>query len=285
MLYQPICMANGETFNFSFYHHTRQINSTDIVEFRLGIPTSGLPANSIAGNSGYSRQVMRGSTQQGATFATVTPTVTSYTGTSGLTGVVESNGWVKYSGTHTLPASGWSGIFNLGFVSIQGTSGSVGNLLDTIQIDLTPLVDIGTTRDNSAGEGGSAQALNLRINGKVPSGMKIALRKIGGSATPDTDFTLGTPNNATYGNGSITHTAGSDLWVVTVPAGYYDGEVFAANNVGGIDIPVTYTTDALYEPVEWTQFEVQSAGVDGSTTDWTLADPTCDGSFKTRHGS
>lgn len=281
MLYQPICMANGETFSFSFYHHTRQINSTDIVEFRLGIPTSGLPANSVAGNSGYSRQIMRGATQQGATFATVTPTVTSYTGTTGLTGVVQSNGWVQYSGTHTLPASGWSGIYNLGFVSIQGTSASVGNLLDSIQIDLTPLVDIGTTRDNSAAEGGSAQSINLRINGKVPAGMKIALRKIGGSATPDTDFSLGTPNNATYGNGSITHTAGSDLWLVTVPAGYYDGEVFASNNVGGIDIPVTYTTDGLYEPVEWAQFEVQTAGTDGSTTDWTLADPTCDGSFKT----
>ena len=42
MLYQSLCLASGDTFNFSFAH--RPIgNRTDVAEFRLGIP-SGLDA-------------------------------------------------------------------------------------------------------------------------------------------------------------------------------------------------------------------------------------------------
>jgi hypothetical protein len=56
MAFQPICMVNGETFDFEFYHHTRSWSSTNQIQFRFGIP-SGLPAGSRAADS-YSRVVL-----------------------------------------------------------------------------------------------------------------------------------------------------------------------------------------------------------------------------------
>jgi hypothetical protein len=280
MLYQPICLASGETFHFSFNHHRRLWSGTDIIEFRMGIP-SGLVANSRPADS-YSRQVMRGSHTMGAApSGTGSASTTTYDGTTNLTSSIVTNQWALYEGDHTLPDTGWSGVRNLGFYSIQGNSTTSGNMLDNINIDLRPLIDFGSTRDTTAAEGGNPTALNIRINGKVPAGLTIALRRTGGTAISDTDFSLGTPTNGTYGNGSVGHMPGSNLWLIHPPAGYYDGEIFAANDIGGVSIPITYTSDVLLEGAEWMSFEVMAAGVDGATSDWTLADPTCDNSYKT----
>jgi hypothetical protein len=105
MAYQPICVVNGESFTFEFYHHIRAWSDTNIVELRFGIP-SGLDSGSRAADS-YSRQIMRGASVQGANGSIATASVTSYLGTFGVASAVQGNplkNWVKYTGSYMVPA-------------------------------------------------------------------------------------------------------------------------------------------------------------------------------------
>ena len=278
MLYQPICFADNEQFDFEFYHHPRSFSSTEIIELRFGIP-SGLDAGSVAAD-GYSRQVLRGSSTTGANLAaTATALYTSYDGTLNESSTVTTGNWVKYAGSHQLP-TGWSGVKNFGFYGISPTGGS-GNHLDKITINLQPIIDMGTSRDRSAGEQSTPTALNIRINGRVTADTKIALKQTSGSATADSDFSIGTVSAGTYGNATVVHTSGSDTWLITIPAGDYDGGIVSGNNAGGLSIPVTYSYDMSSEATEHAVFGISSYTDDGATPDkYVLGDPTCDGSQK-----
>jgi hypothetical protein len=237
MAYQPICMVGGESFDFEFYHHVRNWSDTNTIEFRFGIP-SGLSAGSKSSDS-YSRQIMRGVNVQGGSGSTATASVTSYTGTTGTAAVVQAapiKNWVKFSGTHAIDAS-FGGVRNLGFFGIL-PAGASANLVDQVSVDFIPLVDLGTSRDQTADEQGSPTAMNVRINGRVAAGTKIALRRKTadpGDAVSDTDFSLGTVTAGVNGTATVTHTAGSNVWLIEVPAGDYDGGLIAANNQGWAD--------------------------------------------------
>ena len=294
MAYQRICMVGSDTFDFQFYHHTRSLSTTDVIEFRFGIPT-GLVGGSRASDS-YSRQVIRGSTTNGAAVQTLgSTTFTSYAGTVNAASTMYASpyaNWVKYSGTHTVAAD-FGGIRNLGFYGITPT-GSSGNMLDNITIGLVPFIDMGTSRDRSAIEGSSPTSLNIRINGRVSANTKIALRRNPlnpGPATSDSDFTIGTISAGSFGNTTFTHTTGSDVWLISVPAGDYDGGVIPANNKGGLTIPLNFIYDQVSESTEWAYFELAPPTKEGSSPyfnssyavtggNWELADPTCDNSFK-----
>ena len=285
MAYQPICMVGGESFDFEFYHHVRNWSDTNTIEFRFGIPT-GLSAGSKASDS-YSRQIMRGVNVQGGSGSTATASVTSYTGTTGTAAVVQAapiKNWVKFSGTHAIDAS-FGGVRNLGFFGIL-PAGASANLVDKVSVDFIPLVDLGTSRDRTADEQGSPGAMNIRINGRVAAGTKIALRRKTadpGDAVSDTDFSLGTVSAGVNGTATVTHTAGSNVWLIEVPAGDYDGGLIAANNQGGLTIPVTYAYDMSPESTEYAFFEIAPPGENGSTdaTTFMTGDPICDGSSKT----
>ena len=250
MLYQTLCVQNGDVFEFQFAHHA-QGNRTDISEFRLGIPT-GLDAGSVAADA-YSRQVLRASTTV-AGGITTSVSQTTYTGTTANTPSISTRKWGIYSGTHTLPNTGWSGLRNVGFTAIAGAGPAQGNGLDAITLGIVPLIDLGSSRDRTALEGASATALNVRVNGRVTSGTKIAIRRKldnPGPATSDVDFTLGTPTAGAFGTATVAHTTGSDLWLITIPPGDYDGGINAGNNVGGLSIPVNFLTDSASEGTEW----------------------------------
>ena len=295
MAYQPICMVGSESFDFQFYHHTRLLSATDVVEFRFGIPP-GLATYSRPTDS-YSRQVIRGSTTNGSSLTTLgTTSFIAYTGTSNAAATMFSSpyaNWVKYSGTHTIP-NNFGGIRNLGFYGITPT-GSSGNMLDNITIGLVPVMDLGTSRDRTALEGASPTSLNIRIAGRVTSGTVIAIRRKldnPGTATSDTDFTLGTASAGAFGTATVTHTTGSDLWLISVPPGDYDAGMVTGTNKQGITIPITYVSDSTSEGTEWAQFEIARPTKDGSspyfssdyntiTGEWNLGDPICDSSEKT----
>ena len=278
MLYQPICFADNEQFDFEFYHHPRSFSSNEIIELRFGIP-SGLDAGSVAADS-YSRQVLRGSTTSGATLAaTATTLYDTYDGTLNESATVTTGNWVKYAGTHQLPA-GWSGVRNLGFYGISPTGGS-GNHLDKITINLQPIIDMGTSRDRSSNEQVAPTSLNIRINGRISAGTKIALKQTSGTATSDTDFSIGTVSAGANGTAAVSHVTGSDTWLITIPAGDYDGGVVSGNNTGGLTIPITYAFDMVSEGTEYAVFDLSSNATDGATPDnYVLGDPTCDGSVK-----
>jgi len=269
MAYQPICMVGGEVFDFAFYHHSRSANATETVQFRFGIPT-GLTTGSRTADS-YSRPVIQGATTQYGSNATLaTYVITPFSGTSNTQATVFNNAslknWIRYTGTHAI-TNAFGGIRNLGFYGITPTGGS-GNMLDAITIDLVPIMDMGASRDQSGLEGTSPTTLKIRINGKVTTGTVIAVRRKldnPGTATSDTDFTLGTPTAGVYGNATVTHTTGSDLWHITVPPGYYDGGMVPGNNQGGLTIPITYVNDSNSEGTEWAWFELARPTKDGSS--------------------
>lgn len=284
MAYQPICMSGGETFSFQFHHITRDLRpdfgstGTDIIAFRFGIPTlaSSSKTPDIEANSleviRVSNQWINGSTPPVATI------VSTHANTSGSTTEVLSTYWVKVSGSFTTPA-GFDGIRNLGFYGIAPTS-SVGNVIDDITIGLRPIVDLGASRDRSANEIQTPTALNIRINGRVESNTKIALRMKEGTATPDSDFRIGTVTAGAYGTATVTHTAGSSVWLITVPPGDYDGGVVRRSTRSGLTIPIEYLMDGNNESDEYAFFDIVAPGSSGSSSNWDKGDPTCDTSEK-----
>ncbi|MFZ9857653.1 MAG: RCC1 domain-containing protein [Roseiflexaceae bacterium] len=284
MAYQPICMSGGETFSFQFHHITRDLTGsfgstgTDTIAFRFGIPTLD-PSSKPADSEANSLEVIRISNQwNGNSTPPTASIVSSHANTSSAATEVLGTYWVKVTGSFTTPA-GFDGIRNLGFFGITPTS-SVGNVIDDITIGLQPIVDLGVSRDRGANEISTPTALRIRINGRVESNTKIALRMKEGTATPDSDFRLGTVSAGIYGTASVTHTEESSVWLITVPAGDYDGGVVRRSTRSGLTIPIEYIMDGENESDEYAWFEVVAPGSNGSSSNWGKGDPTCDGSEK-----
>jgi Regulator of chromosome condensation (RCC1) repeat len=281
MAYQPICIIGGESFEFQFHHIPREVTgpAVDTISFRFGIPalsdtskTADIAANSL--------EVIR--IQNTWNSASTPPTVTniaSHANTSDINITVLSTYWARIQGEFRTPLT-FSGIRNLGFQGITPV-GAVGNILDDITIGLKPIIDLGSSRDTGNAETTNPTALNIRINGRVTSGTTIMLQMSEGTATPDTDFSLGTVNAGAFGTGTVTHDPGSNNWLVTVPPGDYDGGVFPSNNASGLTIPITYAHDADLEPTEYMLFKILPPSKLGSSDNWLLGDPVCDLSRKT----
>jgi|GEM_PF-1727756 len=173
-----------------------------------------------------------------------------------------------------------TGVYQLGLEAKLPATGSNGNLIDDISIELIPLIDLDAQANYTLIEGGLSSTLTLRINGTVPTGgVTVALRLSGGAAT-EADFTLGTPVGLVGTTPTITHPS-SGLWLVFVPAGQYDaGTGLVGNTRYGITIPVTATYDyPLREPGEDLQFTLQTPSADGSSpgTLWQRTNPICQG--------
>ncbi len=285
MAYQPICMSGGETFTFQFHHITRDLSpgfgstGTDTIAFRFGIPSDLASSSKTPDSVANSLEVIRVSNQwNGNTTPPTASIVSQHANTSSAATEVLSTYWVKVTGSFTTPA-GFDGIRNLGFFGITPTS-SVGNVIDDITIGLRPIVDMGTSRDRSSNEMTNPTSLHIRINGRVESSTKIALRMKQGTATPDSDFRIGTVSAGAFGSATVTHTPGSSVWLITVPAGDYDGGAVARSTRSGLTIPVEYIMEGENESDEYAWFEVANPGVSSSTTNWDKGDPTCDGSEK-----
>jgi hypothetical protein len=280
-LYQKLCVTSGESFDFEFYHTAGGTRRTDIAALRMGIP-SGLPSGSVAADL-YDREIIRASTMVGSFDGVAT--LATKTDSSGTTSSAVSivSGWGKYSGTHTLPSTGYDVIRNIGFYGIDSVCPGCGNLLDMISLGLEPLMDLGASRDATIIEG-AAGSVKIRINGRVGAGTTVVLRKSEGTAVSDSDFSIGTVSAGALGTASVTHTSGSNLWVITVPAGDYDGGVFPLNNRGGLTIPVNFTNDAITDTGEYVMFQLGAPGASGASNNWNLSDPTCDGSLKSDGG-
>jgi hypothetical protein len=285
MAYQPICMSGGETFSFQFHHITRDLSpgfgstGTDTIAFRFGIPSSLAASSKTPDIEANSLEVIRIANQwNGSSTPPTASILAQHPNTASAATQVLPTYWVKVSGQFTTPA-GFDGIRNLGFFGITPTS-SVGNVIDDITIGLQPIVDLGPSRDRTANEISTPAALRIRINGRVESNTKIALRMKQGTATPDSDFRIGTVSAGTYGTATVTHTSGSSLWLITVPAGDYDGGVVRRSTRSGLTIPIEYIMDSENEADEYAMFEIVTPGSNGSSSNWSKGDPTCDGSEK-----
>jgi len=239
MIYQNMYLANGDIISFSFRHRAR-IQTTE-------------------------QAAMVIEDQNQANIATVRSTA------------LPSNTavWSTNQGTYTF--TGTSGVYRVGFRAIvDGGSPGVGNLLDDIRITLNPLIDLKFSNALSSCEGSGNGNLFMRISGAVTSATTVAFQLIdpanGTALASDSDITVTGVANSN-GTPVVTHTAGSNIYLVTIPAGNYDGGVtpgYASptNDEDGIAINIASVNDLLDEPTETFKFEIKQQGTNGSTNNF-----------------
>lgn len=246
MIYQSVCMINGESFDYSFVHRGRESATVpDVADFRLGIPT-GLPAGSKPADT-YDFPIVRVSTTNDGTVTTAP------TGSGTINApVAAGNGWVRYSGTYTY--TGPSQLVNMGFAAVSSAGGIlVGNFIDDWQIGLSPNIEFSAS-SASAVEGsdlGSNTPANrpaIRVTGIVAAPITVTFQVTGGSSfvVAGVDYSLSVPFQA--GNAATTAT-------VTIPAGTYDG--ISAGSL--FAVPFSISSDTLAEPHETVQFTITTA--------------------------
>ncbi len=247
MIYQSVCMTNGESFGYSFVHRGRGSDTTaDVAQFRMGIPT-GLPAGSKPADL-YDIPIATVSTENdgGGAAPTAHPNAT-------VTFADATNGWRRYSGTFAY--TGTTQVVNIGYVAISAAGGNpaVGNFIDDWQISLSPYLEFSPASasgpEGTVVAGGSNTPANrpaFRIGGTLAGPVTVNFQVAGGSATIGTDYSMTEPFQA----GNTTPTA-----TVTIPAGTYDGT--SADSL--FPIPFSINTDFFVEPDETVEFTITSA--------------------------
>lgn len=183
--------------------------------------------------------------------------------------------WSTNSGTYTF--NGTPGVYRVGFRAIiDGGSPGLGNFLDEVKITVDPIIDLKFSTAASSCEGSSTGRLFLRINGAVRAATTVAVELInpnnGTAPASDNDITLTAVANSN-GTPVITHTAGSSIYLVTIPAGNYDGGVTPGylspnNDEDGITINIASVNDTVYEPNETFKFQIKQQGTNGSTSNF-----------------
>lgn len=209
---QNICLVNGEQVNWRFSHNGRNTNP-DTMNFRAGTQ----PVVSVA------------------TGTTGTGNITSCS--AGTCNPVQSNTvpvgsttrWADYSGSFIY--TGATGQTTIGFQSTSG-SGTSGNFLDGIQIEVKPIIEFTSANYSVPENGGGVQPVQVIVVGTVPpAGIPLTFTVTDGTAQLGTDYKI---------NGGVANT-----FTITIPAGNYgSGTPYILN------VPVEIINDTVPEPDE-----------------------------------
>lgn len=167
-LFQNICLVNGEPLGWTFSHRAREGGqATQTARFE------------VANSSGTVLQLLATQTSQTSNLVwNVNSGTTTYTGPSGLQRVQFST----------------------------SDPGSVGNLLDMVQLTLRPFIQLSTAAASGAENVASPGQPSLLVSGTTQSAITVTVTVTGGTAARGTDYT--TPG-------------GGATFTVTVPAGTY----------------------------------------------------------------
>ncbi len=214
-LFQNICLVNGEPIGWTFAHRARDGGqATQSVRFQVAT-SSGSVLQTLATQS---------STTANQVWTVNTGTVT-YTGASGLQ---------RVQFTTSDP-------------------GSVGNLLDAVQLSLRPFLQISAGTSTAGEASGSAGIATLLLTGASANPISVTVTITGGSAVRGTDYT--TPG-------------GGATFTVTVPAGTYNNTT--------VPLGITVTDDSGLEGSETITFGVNAG------SGYTIANTsTCGGAVQT----
>lgn len=194
-LYQNVCMVNGESVGWTFAHRARSGGAaTQTAIFQIA-STSGVAIQNLATQSSIINNVWN-----------VNSGSTTYTGPSGVQRV-------QFTTTNT---------------------GSVGNFLDDIRINLNPFVELSSTGGAGAESIASANIPTLVVNGTLFTSRTINVRITGGTATLGSDYT--TPGGGTN-------------FTVTLPAGFYQNTA--------VPLGIVIIDDAVTEGSETIAIELQ----------------------------
>ncbi|WP_257014142.1 DUF7507 domain-containing protein, partial [Winogradskyella undariae] len=240
MIYQNMYLVNGDVLTYDYSHRARNDGSLE----QTGLIIEDQSENVIA-----------------ALHQTTLPSSTS--------------AWSSNQGTYTF--TGASGVYRLGFRALGTASDpSVGNFLDAVSITLNPIIDLKFSDLSSSCEGSDNGSIFLRVNGGVLTPTSVAFELIDPSnGTPfvtDSDIMLTAVPNSN-GTPVISHTPGTNMYVVTIPMGNYDGGTvlgYAApiNDEDGIQINVSSVNDGISEGVETFNFEIKPQNTNGATNNF-----------------
>ncbi len=168
-LYQNICLINGELLRWSFAHRAR----------------SGGRATQTA--------LFQVASSAGAVLQTLTTQAST-----------TAQAWNVNANTSGLAYSGATGVQRVQFET--NDPGSIGNFVDTVQIDILPFVEYAVAAASGAESIATANLPTLIVTGNVPTAFTVPVTITGGTATLGSDYT--TPG-------------GGASFAVTVPAGNY----------------------------------------------------------------
>lgn len=239
MIYQNMYLVTGDIIRYYYRHHARTLTAE--------------------------QAAMRIENQNQVLIATVHTTAVPSSTTA----------WSTNQGTYTF--TGPSGVYRVGFRAlVDGGSGGLGNLLDDIRITMNPLIDLKFTSALSSCEGSSNGTLFFRINGAVTTATTVAVQLVdpgnGTAFASDADISVSAIANSN-GTPTVSHTAGSSIYLITIPAGNYDGGATPgylnpSNDEDGVSLRVTSVNDLVDEPEETFKFEIKTQGTNGSTNNF-----------------
>jgi hypothetical protein len=242
-LYQPVCLRNGESIEAKFAHRARKA-AGEKVQYAIYKDLG----NTLAFQFG------------------------DYSATSEKVWDYHTTGGKVYGGD--------SGVYNLGFKSLD--PGSVGNLLDSVEVLLRPVIDLGALTVIEEAGGGQLM-LPLRVNGTAPVGTTVTVFIKDTGTIPRDLYRIDPPRFGTkYVTATqkvlVTYDARKQGWLVTLPAGAYDGN--SPNDYVYLPVMLKNTWDGSGT----ISFELTAPGTNGSSnaTIWTRDNPVCEGDSKTQ---
>jgi uncharacterized repeat protein (TIGR01451 family) len=241
-LYQEVCMVTGEQVQWSLFHRGRL--NTDLFRFNIGTNPSGAGATTIFDG----RTTTAGT---GGIDATGLGTVNVESQADGTT-------WARYSGSFT-----WNqdGLTTIGFQSREG--GSAGNILDDIDVRLTPYIEFQPGSSSGAEAIATANIPGIRLTGTLDNPVTVRVTITGGTAVLGADFT--TPS-------------GTNVFTITVPAGEYDGTQSISLGLTIIDDPDAEASETIEmrieeDPANYTISGTQACGaVPNVSSTYTILD-------------
>lgn len=240
MIYQNLYLTPGDVIRYYYRHHARKTTAEQVA--------------------------MRIEDQNQVLISTVHTTSSP----SSLTAWSENQG-------ASVPFAGAAGVYRVGFRAlVDGGDPGLGNLLDNIKITLDPLIDLKFSNALASCEGVGNGNLFLRINGAVVANTTVAVQLVdpanGTAFISDSDITVTGVANS-YGAPTISHTSGSTYYLITIPAGNYDGGTTPGysspnNDEDGVALNIASVNDGIEEPNEVFKFEIKLQGTNGSSNNF-----------------
>jgi hypothetical protein len=227
-IYQDICVLGGETVTWSLKHAVRRD-----------------PSNT--GRSDYVNKMRVSITDPAVWLDSKTPPATKLYESPDLT-TIASEGWLTKTGSWTNPTSNNVPTLRFAFEAKQGSplngveDKSVGNFIDDVSLNLSPLIDFLPTNGGNVNlattpEGNTTNYyyLSLRINGKMNTDGSVKINLTGLSTSRK--FRLGAVLKGSSTATGLSATKSGNEITLSIPAGTYDSNV-AANY---IHIPIDFS--------------------------------------------
>jgi hypothetical protein len=267
-IYQDVCVLSGETVTWSLRHAVRRDpavkNTTDYQnKMQVSITDPTIWANST------------------------TPPITKLYVSNVLT-TLSSQGWTQKSGTWTNPTSNNVQKLRFAFEAIQGSplrgveDKSVGNFIDDVKLDLSPVIDFlptdgGNVNLASTIEGNPTTGtppyyyLSLRINGimKTAGSVKVNLTGLNAGRR----YTLGSVLKGNAAATGLSATKVDNQITLTIPAGTYDANL--TSNYIHIPIDFSDTTKQADDNLAFLLFGPTGGGVAGVSANLAVGSTNC----------